>query len=424
MNVAFKTVGCRLNQAETAAMRAGFEAAGYQTVESVLRADVVVIHTCAITDTAERNCIRISRSAKRRQPPPIVVLAGCAVQVSHPRLLQNAAADLLVGQKDKYNIPALIAARHRAAPLLAPPDSARRAPRFTTTRAIIKAQDGCDFRCAYCVVPAARGAPSSRPLTDIIEEVRRVTGQGFREVVLTGANLGCYSDGRNTLVHLVREVESIPSVSRIRLSSIELSTVERNIIDHMAESAKLCRHLHIPLQSGDDRTLAAMGRRYTARQYQQAVEYALARMPLLGLGTDLIMGFPGEDQASFENTLRLVRGIPFSNLHVFPYSARPGTRAAGLPGQVPDREKKRRSAALLTLGKEKRAAFAAQFIGRPVTVLLENPASPRHGHGWTGEYIESEVAGNNLYPNQLVTFRPESLSGTTLIGRVDPASGA
>ena len=406
--VALKTVGCRLNQAETAQMTAGLEAAGYRVVPFGEPCDIGVVHTGSITDNAVRTCVRLARALHRQPSRPIVVLAGCAVEAGADDLLERSGADLIVGQLDKMRLPELLAELDDGVP--GPPprsDASTPTPRFDTTRALVKVQDGCDFRCAYCIVPYARHAPVSRPFDDVLDEVKRLADDGYREVVVTGANLGCYRDGHHELVDLLAAIESLPGIARMRLSSIELSTTERRIIDFMAASGKLCNYLHLPLQSGDDAILKSMGRRYSRDSYEATVSYAVERIPFLGLGTDIIVGFPGEDDAAFDNTLRLVDALPFSNLHVFPYSPRPGTRAAGMSNAVPPAAKKNRAAVLDALGRRKRLRFARDLVGRSVSVLVEKLAGEDVGTGWSGEYIEARVHRPGLAVNDIVTFQPD-----------------
>lgn len=418
--VAFKTIGCRLNQAETARITAQFRAAGYQIVPFGESCDVAVIHGCTVTRNAERDSRRAARAAKRAAPGAFVVLAGCPAEIiarGEPARRTGAekeGVDLLAGQADKFRLPELI---HQASPGLFPLPPAAPGPlvpEFDATRALIKVQDGCDFRCAYCIVPDARGAPASRPIAAVIEEIRSVAESGFKEVVLTGANLGCYADGDSRLVDLIRRVEEIPGVERIRLSSIEMTTAERPIIDHMARSPKLCHFLHIPMQSGDDRMLRAMGRRYTSAEFRAVAEYAASRVPMIGLGTDVIVGFPGEDDAAFENTVRVIEDLPLSNLHVFPYSPRPNTRAADMKHQIPHEIAKSRVQRLLEIEDRKRRAFAQGFIGHPVAVLIEEVRTGL-GRGWTGEYLEAEVRGPDLAPNRILRVTPSRAHGATLL---------
>ncbi len=417
--VTFKTIGCRLNQAETAQMAAGFRAAGYAVSPFGAPCDVAVIHGCAITARAERDSLRAARQARRGAASALIVMAGCPAEVLGDALRGEPVIDLVVGQAGKFSIPALLSRLYPdRLPHPTPDTETGDMPVFDTTRALVKIQDGCDFGCAYCVVPRARGAPRSRPLSEIAEELARLAGAGFREVVLTGANLGCYASGRHRLVDVVEAAEAIPGITRIRLSSIELTTAERGIIDHMASSAKLCRFLHVPMQSGDDGILEAMGRRYTARAFREGIEYAAARVPDIGLGTDIIVGFPGEDEAAFERTVALARALPFSNLHVFPYSRRAGTRAAAMPGQVADIVKKTRLNRLMVLDATKRTEFAERFVGREVTVLLEGVNVQGTGHGWTPEYVETVVQGESLARRQIVQARIAAAEGGRLHGYV------
>jgi len=412
--VALKTIGCRLNQAETARMAASFTAAGYAVAPFGEPCDVCVVHSCAVTHQAELDSLRLARRARRDQPGAVVVLAGCLAQYAQRRLAPGEAADLLVPQKDKLRIPVLL---HELAPgqfPLPPPTEPAPTPAFETTRALVKAQDGCDFRCAYCVVPDARGPAASRPLEQVVAEARRLADAGFREVVVTGANVGCYRDGTRGLVDLLRAVEAADGIARVRIGSIELSTVEREIIDWMALSPKLCHFLHLPLQSGDDRILRAMGRRYTRDEYRRAAEYAAERVPRLGLGADVIVGFPGEDEAAFGRTVELVEALPFSNLHVFPFSPRPDTPAAALPGAVPAAVRKERVRRLLGLEKAKREAFAHGFVGRDVQVLVERLDARGAGRGWTGEYVEACVTGPGVAVNALLTMRATAATGSTV----------
>lgn len=408
--VSFKTVGCRLNQAETASLVARFQNQGYRVVPFGQPCEVAVVHSCAVTRRAERDSVRAARAAKRLVPPPLVILAGCAAAVDPKGIREESGADRVLSQAEKWSLPHIL----DGAP--SPPrDAPDPIPHFETTRALLKAQDGCDFCCAYCIVPRARGKPVSRAIATIVAEAERLADRGFREMVLTGVNLGRYSDGRRGLVNLIEAIERLPGIVRIRLSSIEPTTAERAIIDHMAGSAKLCRQLHLPLQSGDDRILAAMGRRYDARAYRATVEYAVRKIPRLGLGTDVLVGFPDEDEAAFDNTRRLVHDLPFSNLHVFPYSRRPATRAAGMPRNVGNSVKKERCGVMLRLGEEKRAAFARSLIGREVSVLVERLSRQGTGTGWTSEYCEAQVSHHGIRLNDIVTFVPRSLVNGVLI---------
>lgn len=422
--VSFKTVGCRLNQAETARLRAVFQAAGYRVVPFGAACKVCVIHGCAVTAKAEQNSARLARGAKR-QTGAFVVLTGCPVSAGGRVGRAPDAADLLVGQADKFRLPALLAEHGFPSNELGAMPTL---PLFDTTRAIVKIQDGCDFNCAYCVVPRARGPAASRPFEEIVGEINGLVQAGYREIVLTGANIGCYVDHGRKLACLLHEIETVPALERIRLSSIEVSTVEREVIDWMAASRKLCRCLHLPMQSGSDSVLRAMRRRYAIREYGAVVDYAVDRIEGIGVGTDVLVGFPGECVADFDATEAMLVQGPFSNVHVFAYSPRPGTPAAVMEEQVPDNEKRRRVARLLALAREKRMAFARRWVGREVAVLVEGVNAAGVATGWTGEYLPARIlpssaqAGGDLpvrpkpARNQVVRFVPHSVEGDTLIG--------
>jgi threonylcarbamoyladenosine tRNA methylthiotransferase MtaB len=433
--IAFKTVGCRLNQAETADLTGRFAAAGFAAVPWGRPCEVALVHSCTITAKADQTSARLARAATRQTPRPLVVIAGCAAQVAPVRLKERTGADLVVGQSRKFELPALVAAAltaqsrssqkkfvRRAAPAAVCPPT----PLFATTRALVKVQDGCDFHCAYCIVPQARGNPVSRPAGAVLDEIRRLARQGVREVLLTGANLGCYRDGGTRLPELLTQVETLPGVERIRIGSIELSTVEDDVLAIMQRSRKLCRYLHLPLQSGDDRVLQAMGRRYRAADYRAFVERALAALGSCGLGADIIVGFPGEDRRAFANTRALVRDLPFSNLHVFPFSPRPGTRAAALPRTAAAAEIKARVAQLIALGERQKKAFARAWLGREVSVLIEKSDRRAGARGWTAEYVPAALFQSGLRPNEIHRFVPVALVNGVLGDRpgIHPKAGA
>jgi len=398
-------------------MAAQFEAVGYQIVDPEQPCDVAVVNTCTITHGAERDCARWARRL-RRADARIVILAGCAVEHDGARLQAETGVDLIANQADKFRLIELLHGPRGLdpRPAICMEDSPHpTVPLFSATRALVKAQDGCNFRCSYCIVPDARGLPTSRPLQAVLDDVAGLAKRGFREVVITGANIGCYRDGRSNLVDLLEAVESIDDIARIRISSIESTTVERDVIDFMATSTKLCHFLHLPLQSGDDETLDRMGRRYSVAEYRSVVDYAVGHVPDLGLGTDIIVGFPGETDTAFANTMACVQDLPFSNLHVFSYSQRRGTPAADMPDQVDAAVKKVRSARLIEVGKAKRAAFAGSFIGKPVTALVERVKEDGTATGWTDQYLPVRITNSTPQVNDIITFTPTLVEGDVLV---------
>jgi len=417
MRIAVTAFGCRLNQAEADAFAAGFAAAGWRVVDSSLDADVVVIHSCAVTRPAEQECLRLCRKLARRAPPPFVVLSGCLPEAADGAALAAAGVSLLIPRAGRDTLVARVTSACARPDAAAPADPANGgAPPLRRTRPLLKVQDGCDFFCAYCIVPHTRGAPVSKPFEACLREARALAAAGAREIVIVGCNAARYTDAGRGLPDLLRALAATPGLGRIRLGSVEPATIERALADLMAETPALCRQLHLPLQSGDDALLRAMGRRYTTADYRASVEYALSRVPDLGLGADIIAGFPGETDAQFENTLRFVASIPFSNLHVFPFSERPGTPAARLPGSIPAAVRKARAAALAAIGREQRLRFARSFIGRPVTCLVERIEADGAACGWSSAYLPCRIAGATpALLGEPITFTPTAVADDTLL---------
>jgi threonylcarbamoyladenosine tRNA methylthiotransferase MtaB len=413
--VSFKTIGCRLNKAETAKITANFVAAGYEIVAFRDNADVCIIHTCTITGVAEKECIRLARSIKRQNPATFVIMAGCAAEVEQERLQKESGADLIAGQNTKYNLPQIINETLSLPPIHGYNSHTPTVPIFDTTRSWLKVQDGCSFKCAYCIVPLTRGPSRSIPFSEIIAEAESFANAGFKEIVITGVNIGCYRDDNKKLVDIIKEIEKINEIKRIRISSIEITTTERAIIEHMAESAKLCNFLHFPLQTGDNKLLKSMGRLYSADDYRELIEFVIETVPGVGLGTDIITGLPGEDETAFENTFQLIKDFPFSNLHVFPYSIRKNTRAAEMDNHIPHNISKKRTEKLIQLGNSKKQAFAESFIGKPVTILTERIKDDGTVFGWTEEYIAAKIKQPGIISNQIISFTPTAYHNGKLI---------
>jgi threonylcarbamoyladenosine tRNA methylthiotransferase MtaB len=442
--VSFKTVGCRLNQAETAVIRASFEEAGFVIVRFGEACDVCVIHGCVVTSKAEEDSLRLARSIKRRYPDAFVILAGCVAEFfKNETRARPEQIDYIAGQKEKFDLPEILGTRLQAS---SGNQMTGLLPRFDTQRAIVKIQDGCDFHCAYCIVPSVRGASKSRPAADIIKEISKLTLNGFPEIVLTGANIGCYAEGGCNLPQLLEKVEAISGLQRFRISSLEIATASpsfptrsgiqeiprqnrdwipafagmtdtiRDVIDFMASSKKMCPFLHFPIQSGSNRILKSMGRPYTAGQFSAVIQYAQKKIGTFGLGTDIIVGFPGETEDDFIATELIIRNLPFSKLHIFSYSPRPGTPASSMPGQVPAKDKEMRSARLIELGRQKRKEFAQSLVGKQVSILVEKTMPGGWAEGWTCEYIWARVKAESLHRKQIAQFVPESAENDILRG--------
>lgn len=418
MTVTFKTFGCRLNRAETAQFEAGFAAAGFSRVPFGTPARVVVLHSCAVTQSAENECLKLIRAIKKKTPDACLVLVGCVVEAVSADTLHALEIDLAVPRELKDTLVPLVL-RHLGIDTI----PATVVPTFSTQRASLKIQDGCDFFCSYCIVPHARGQPYSRLFESCLSEAKAFVDAGFREIVVTGCNIACYTDGNRCLVDLLAALAALPGLGRLRLGSIEPGTVERDVTALMAQTPTLCKFLHLPVQSGDNAVLARMRRRYTVEDLYRTLQDTLRLMPHLGLGADIITGFPGESLEAFEHTRRFLEAYPFSNLHVFPYSERPGTPAAAFADTVPEPERKRRAAELLRLKDQKRALFAQSFVGHTVEVLVEHFDKEGVAHGWTGEYLPCKISGVPLsYQRQLVTCTPYAAEQQgILLARRSPA---
>lgn len=399
------TLGCRLSQSETSMLGESLRRKGYRLVEFGEETDLLVLNTCSVTENAEKDCRYAVRKTLRHSPHAFVAVTGCYAQTGAAQLQTVPGIDLIVGTQFKMNLPDYLPA---PAKLHKQPEPELRHSRTIDredfvlpgtaysdqTRALLKIQDGCDFMCSFCLIPFARGRERSRTLDDVLREAQDLASHGYRELVLTGVNIGQYCYKGTTLVDVVRELEAIPNVARIRISSIEPTTVPTSLLEQMASSTKLCHYLHLPLQSGDDGILQAMNRRYTVREYIDLVEQALALMPDLGLGTDLMVGFPGEDENAFMHTVRTAERLPFSYFHVFSYSARPGTAAARLGQSLPPSIIKQRSKTLSELSRTKRLACYQRQIGKTVSVLFEQGERDGFRTGTTADFTRVAVAAD------------------------------
>ena len=357
MKICFETFGCRLNRAEALNDEARYLAAGHVRTESHADADLIVVRGCSVTARAQRDCEKLIAHLKRKYPLKRIVVTGC---------LKAEGA----GQP-----PPLAADAPRAVPT-------------RTARAYLKIQDGCNSQCAFCIVPKFRGTSVSTPFESVLDDAQRFLDAGYREIVVTGCNLAQYLYGGRRLPDVLAALAGLSSDARFRLGSVEPGACARETIAVLAEHANLCRFLHLPIQSGSDFTLRAMKRPYRVKDVEAALSEAVKLMPTIGLGCDVMTGFPGETERDFAATRALLQRHPFSNAHVFPYSERPGTAAAVMTGAVPKPVRSERAHALADLVAGKRKLFARQFLGRDVEVVIENEEK---GSGWTGEYLPCEV---------------------------------
>lgn len=417
-----------MNQYDTEAVAELFRSRGHEVVDFEDDADVYIINTCTVTGTGDKKSRQMARRAKRKNPDAVVAVMGCYVQVSPDEAAEIPGVDVAVGTVNRARIVDLVeeAAESRRRVCVV-----RRISEATDyeelpvshfaerTRAVVKIEDGCENFCSYCKVPFARGPVRSRRPESMLAEVRRLADAGFKEVVLTGIHLGAWGtdfEQRLELADAVHMVHEVDGIERIRLSSIEPTDMTDRLIEAFATLPKLAPHVHMPLQSGDDDVLAMMRRKYRTADYRRVVEKLRAKIPDLGLTTDVMVGFPGETDEMFRRSLEFVREMAFSRLHVFKYSRRPGTKAYGMPGQVPAKVKEQRSDQMIALGEELSRMFHERFIGREVEILVEE-SSPVTG--LTGNYVRA-TAGSEGYafPEGL---KPEDLIGEFAVLKVESA---
>lgn len=402
---------------------------GYRVVPFGVETDLLVLNTCSVTEDAEKDCRYAIRKTLRHSPNAFVAVTGCYAQTGAERLRSVPGIDLLVGTQYKMQLPDYLpspdALHKRPAPEVLYTRSIERED-FTlpgtaysdSTRALLKIQDGCNFMCSFCLIPFARGHERSRKVDDLVREAEELAAGGHREIVLTGVNIGRYDHQGATLLDIIRRLETVPGLARIRISSIEPTTVTDELLDHMSRSAKLCRFLHIPLQSGSDHILEAMHRRYTVADYRRLIEKAVRLIPDLGLGTDVMAGFPGEDDAAYAETVALIEDLPFAYCHVFSYSARPGTAALRLTGTIPSAEIALRSRRLAALSARKAAAFHQRFIDATVSVLFEQTVREGFRSGTTDNFLRVLVPADRVSARDLREVLITGVSGASARGDV------
>ncbi|HLX36541.1 MAG TPA: tRNA (N(6)-L-threonylcarbamoyladenosine(37)-C(2))-methylthiotransferase MtaB, partial [Candidatus Binataceae bacterium] len=380
MRFAIATLGCKVNQYDSAIIESRLGARGFTRGEFDEPADVYIVNTCTVTDRADSESLRIARRARRLNPNARVIMTGCLAQASPDTLARHREVDAIVGlgRLDDLERAALGEASDR---VMVSNLRKERAPIELAgvtlaghSRAFLKLQEGCDQFCTFCIVPFSRGMSRSVEPRRIFGAIDELHARGFREVILSGVHLGGYGKDLDPPVELADLLEMLAErspIDRIRISSLDPEELSDRIIDIMAESDKFCPHLHLPLQAGENGTLTRMRRRYDTNYFRGRVERVLAAMPDAGIGTDIIVGFPGETHDDFERSLNFVEGLPLSYFHVFPYSVRAGTTAAKMAGKVSTAEIKRRGAIMRELGEHKREAFAQNLIGHKLKVLLE-----------------------------------------------------
>jgi len=424
--VALHTLGCKLNYAETSTIGKQFLDQGYEIVPFGTAADVNVINTCSVTAKANQECRQMIRRALRAAPGSYVIVTGCYAQLAPEEVGAIEGVDLVAGTQEKFDLLTLAGDMKKLSCVSTHVSSLNSAKSFTPawtteagcrTRAFLKVQDGCDYTCSFCTIPKARGGSRSESVVHAVERARRLVDEGFKEIVLTGVNVGDYGKKHgSTLAGLLRELILVRGLERIRISSIEPNLVTDEILDLIGDNSPICKHLHIPLQSGSDRILGQMRRRYRSADYAALVDKIASRFPDCGIGADVIVGFPGETDELFEETHRLLADLPLSYLHVFTYSERPGTPAAEMASAVSPPERARRNAFLRSLGERKRNEFLRRQVGKHLDVLLESEVDLGLRFGFTSNYCRVGVPADGMAENTLAAVRLDSIVGGYGIG--------
>jgi threonylcarbamoyladenosine tRNA methylthiotransferase MtaB len=415
IKVALATLGCKVNQVESEAIKEDLLRQGYELVDFSQEAEVYIINTCTVTHVSDRKSRALIRRARRRNPRAWVIAVGCLAQVDGEKLASLDDVDLVLGHKEQV--------AEWVERVLQPDDGQAPWPRFDPgqpqaclspvfytrrherTRAFVKIEDGCEAHCSYCIVPLARGPVRSKQAEDVKREIIQLTDLGYREIVLTGIHIGAYGrdlpplDLTRLLNYLLDET---PDNYRLRLGSVEPLEISRPFIALLKGSRRICRHLHIPLQSGSDRILQDMNRHYRRDYFKNLVEELAAEIPGIAITTDVMVGFPGEAQGDFEETYALLKDLPLRDMHVFKFSPRPGTQAAYMPEKVPEHDKQERSGLLLRLAQEKERAFINSQEGQVTEVLVERALSNGNYWGLTDNYLNVEFADSRSEVGELV----------------------
>ena len=424
-SVAFHTLGCKLNFAETSTIANDFKSKGFEKVAFSEAADVYVINTCSVTENADRECRNIVGRARRANPDGFIVIVGCYAQLKPEQIMKIEGVDLVLGATEKFNITSFLGALEKT-----PGDAVihsceiGEANHFVSsfsagdrTRAFLKVQDGCDYKCTYCTIPLARGISRSDTLENVVTKAKEIAQKGIPEIVLTGVNVGDYGKGEfgnkrheHTFLELVQALDAQVPVDRMRISSIEPNLLRDEIIAFTGMSTKFVPHFHIPLQSGSDAMLRRMKRRYMTALYQKRVAAIKAANPDTCIGVDVIVGFPGESEDHFLETYNFLNELPISYLHVFTYSERERTPAAEMDGVVPIPERKRRNKMLRILSEKKKRFFYESQLGTTRPVLFEGENKKGYMFGYTDNYVRVKTFWNPHLANTTKSFQLSRIS--------------
>ncbi len=404
--IAFKTLGCRLNQYETDALASRFHKGSYEIVDFNGKADIYIVNTCTVTNQSDQKSRQTINQARKNNNDALLVVTGCMANNYKQSLLDTGNINYVVDNERKTSIFSIIESHYRgenADPEGFDEDLFSYEPAYKTfhTRSLIKIQDGCDNFCTFCIIPTVRGRATSRPVEAILDNIREVINHGFKEVVLTGVNIGRYQDEDTNFEQLVEKVLNLPGDFRVRISSIEPDGFTEHFFDLFAHP-KLTPHLHLCLQSGSEATLLKMRRMYTAREFRMMAEKLRKLYPDFNLTTDIIVGFPGESETDFQQSVSMARDLNISHIHTFKYSVRTGTRAERMPDQVSEKIKNQRSAVIRKLSEENKVAYFTKMIGKKQRMLIERITSDGTARGYGENYIPIRLKAKDLVRNEFV----------------------
>ncbi|TCV12268.1 threonylcarbamoyladenosine tRNA methylthiotransferase MtaB [Sphingobacterium alimentarium] len=419
--VAFYTLGCKLNFSETSSIGRQFKDAGYDTTPFNSAADVYVINTCSVTDNADKKCRKVVKEALKYSPNAYITIVGCYAQLKPQEIAEIPGVDMVLGAAEKFNIIEHIndlTKQEKAVVHNGPIDETNQ---FVTaysigdrTRTFLKVQDGCDYSCTFCTIPLARGASRSGKIEDIVRQAEEIAASGVKEIVLTGVNIGDFGirDGKrqDKFLDLVKALDEVEGIDRIRISSIEPNLLANEIIEFVAQSKRFVPHFHMPLQSGNNKVLAQMRRRYKRELYWERVAKIKSLMPNACIGVDVIVGFTGETREDFIDTYNFLNEMPISYLHVFTYSERENTIAAQMEGAVPGAQRSDRSKMLHILSEKKRRAFYEENLGAIGEVLFESDEKDGYMHGFSKNYVKVCTPYDPLLVNEIVPVKFTSIS--------------
>ncbi len=424
--VSIVTLGCKTNQFESAAMLEQLQAAGYEKVDFTAGADLVVVNTCTVTAATDSQSRNLIRRARRLNPQSRVVVTGCYAQIDPQSLSELPGVALVIGNQEKSRLLEVLTCRDENKTIhVGDIRNSRRVEPLSLTgfdqrsRAFVQIQTGCDAFCSYCIIPYARGRSRSVPLTDVVDQVKTLSVNGYSEVVLTGIHIGNYGHdfaSPTDLLSLLQMIEQSGFSGRLRLGSIEPTEWTESLSRYVVDSPWICPHFHIPLQAGDDEILRRMNRHYSTTFFRDLVVSIHALDPAAAIGLDVITGFPGETDRQFENTYQLLEEIPFSHLHVFPFSKRSGTPAATMSGQIPGDIIKLRASRLRHLGEQKLLDFSRKFVGSEMEVIIEGGAASGMCKGIAENYLAVEIPAATVASGDSVRVKITAMKGNMLIG--------